>query len=161
MYLLCILCALTRAGSICVKSTKHHSWLCKGNSCKYVPFLLLLPQSVVSCNFTPLQQPGHLANAPYTSFRQEMSEVCYISLTTLQANPRQIGDPLREGQDYQADIPAMLGRPPAAQEEPLRWEPGPIFEEAMASMEGPEREAAEMIPLYFCSDAFELTIGGG
>ena len=54
---------------------------------------------------------------------------------------------LRESPAYQAVIPDKIGDPPAPVELPLRWEAGPSFEEAMASARGPEKAAADLLPL--------------
>ena len=54
---------------------------------------------------------------------------------------------LRESPAHQAVIPQRIGVPPAPIELPLRWEAGPSFEEAMASARGPEKAAADLLPL--------------
>ena len=54
---------------------------------------------------------------------------------------------LRESPAHQAVIPDQIDRPPALLELPLRWEPGPSFEEALASARGPEKAAADLLPL--------------
>lgn len=54
---------------------------------------------------------------------------------------------LRESAAHQAVIPDRMGRPPAPMEGPLRWESGPSFEDAMASAKGPEKAAADLLPL--------------
>lgn len=54
---------------------------------------------------------------------------------------------LRESSAHQAVIPDRIGHPPAPIEVPLRWEAGPSFEEAMASAKGPEKAAADLLPL--------------
>ena len=54
---------------------------------------------------------------------------------------------LRESAEHQADIPDRIGDPPAPSQDPPRWDPGPSFEEALASASGPEKAAADMLPL--------------
>ena len=54
---------------------------------------------------------------------------------------------LRESAAHQAVIPQRIGAPPASIELPLRWEAGPSFEEAMESAQGPEKAAADLLPL--------------
>ena len=44
-------------------------------------------------------------------------------------------------------IPDQIGSVPAGAEFPLRWEAGLSFEEALASARGPEKAAADLLPL--------------
>ena len=69
---------------------------------------------------------------------------CSLSSSPLQTVVRPL---LRESPAHQAVIPQRIGAPPAPIELPLRWEAGPSFEEAMASAQGPEKAAADLLPL--------------
>ena len=54
---------------------------------------------------------------------------------------------LRESAEHQAVIPDRIADPPAVSQSPPRWEPGPSYEEALASASGPEKAAADLLPL--------------
>ena len=54
---------------------------------------------------------------------------------------------LRESAEHQAIIPDRLGTLPAPLEDPPRWDPGPSYGDALVSASGPEKAAAEMLPL--------------
>ena len=108
--------------------------------------------------------PG-LVNQPPQSLQQPCPQLQQISaagaaLPDREAQPRKRGRPpamntIREGGEYQAAIPPMVARPPAPEEESVRWQAGPSFEEAMASAEGPEVVAAEDIPIYCRCDVWD------
>ncbi|KAL0049732.1 hypothetical protein WJX82_008757 [Trebouxia sp. C0006] len=67
---------------------------------------------------------------------------------TKRARRKAIARPqLRESSAHQATIPDQIGSAPAPLELPLRWEPGPSFAEALASARGPEKAAADLLPL--------------
>ena len=44
-------------------------------------------------------------------------------------------------------LPDRVGTPPAPQGGALRWAPGPSFDEALESAKGPEKAAADLLPL--------------
>ena len=67
---------------------------------------------------------------------------CIICLLQAIARPQ-----LRESSAHQATIPDQIGSAPAPLELPLRWEPGPSYAEALASARGPEKAAADLLPL--------------
>lgn len=54
---------------------------------------------------------------------------------------------LRESAQHQAVIPDRVRHPPAPSHSPPRWDPGPSYEEALASASGPEKAAADLLPL--------------
>ena len=54
---------------------------------------------------------------------------------------------LRESAAHQAVLPDRVGTPPAPQGGALRWAPGPSFDEALESAKGPEKAAADLLPL--------------
>jgi len=72
---------------------------------------------------------------------QEVSN-CITCLLQAIARPQ-----LRESSAHQATVPDQIGSAPAPMELPLRWEPGPSFAEALASARGPEKAAADLLPL--------------
>lgn len=54
---------------------------------------------------------------------------------------------LRESSEHQAVIPDKVGEPPAPSHSPPRWDLGPSYEDALASARGPEKAAADLLPL--------------
>ncbi|KAL3154709.1 hypothetical protein ABBQ38_011258 [Trebouxia sp. C0009 RCD-2024] len=90
---------------------------------------------------TDTQEAQLAQGLPEQAARQPASETRRVKRKTI------VQPQLRESPSHQAVIPDKLGDPPAPVELPLRWEAGPSFEEAMASARGPEKAAADLLPL--------------